>query len=191
MIVRRRTAGEKQSYFLGADLGAALLDNQTARQFLSTFNAANVPLCWRDIEASEGRFDWTFPIRKFSGHGKMGWPCAPVRCLLFDSRTWPDWLTLWEDDFESLRDFTAQFLRAVVERYRGKVDFWQAAGRMNTAETLSLGEEEKLRLTAMAVEIVGELDPGKPVIVQLRSALGGIHEPPRRGLSARCISPMR
>jgi len=24
--------------------------------------------------------------------------------LVFDTRTWPDWLTLWEDDFDSLRE---------------------------------------------------------------------------------------
>jgi hypothetical protein len=165
MVVRRRTVGEKQSIFWGADLGSALLGNQTTRQILSTFNAVNVPFCWRDIEVSEGRFDWTLPDTRIQWARQNGLAVCAGPLLLFDSRTWPDWLTLWEDDFESLRDFIGQFLHAVVERYRGKVDFWQAAGRMNTAEALSLGEEENLRLTAMAMEIVGELDPGKPVIV--------------------------
>ena len=31
-----------------------LLDNYTARQFLLTFNAAEVPICWRDVETTEG-----------------------------------------------------------------------------------------------------------------------------------------
>jgi hypothetical protein len=36
---------------------------------------------------------------------------------------------------------------------------------VNAAESFSLDEEEKLRLAALAVEVVGELDPGKPAIV--------------------------
>ena len=35
------------------------MDNHTARQFLLTFNAAEVPICWRDTETTEGRFSWT------------------------------------------------------------------------------------------------------------------------------------
>ena len=164
MIVRRRGGMEKQAVFLGGDLGTTLLDKPTARQFLATFNAANVPLCWRDIEASEGRSDWTIPDAQieWARKNKLAVSIGPL--LTFDSHAWPDWLALWEDDFDSLREFTAQFLRSAVERYRGKVDFWLAAGRMNTAESLALGEEEKLRLAALAIEIVGELDPGKPVI---------------------------
>jgi hypothetical protein len=164
MLVRRRAGMEKQTVLLGADLGATLLSKSSARQFLSTFNAANVPLCWRDIEASEGLSDWSIPDAQIAWARKNRLAVSMGPLLPFASHAWPDWLTLWEDDFDSLRDFAAQFLRSVVERYRGQVDYWFAAGRMNTAESLSLGEEEKLRLAAMAIEIVGELDPGKPII---------------------------
>jgi hypothetical protein len=85
--------------------------------------------------------------------------------LLFDQRTFPDWLALWEDDFDGLLDFFTDYIGAVVERYRGKVDLWQCAGRTNTGDVFSLSEEEKLRLTARGVETVHSLDPTTPVIV--------------------------
>jgi hypothetical protein len=163
-IVRRRN-DEKRPIKLGGDLGSALLDNRTARQFLSTFNAANVPLCWRDIEVNEGQFDWSVADTQIQWARQHGKSISAGPLLMLDSRAWPDWITLWEDDFESLTEFAARFVHQAVERYRGDVDFWQAAGRVNTAEMLSLGEEEKLRLTAMALEILSELDPGKPAIV--------------------------
>ncbi|MCC6124158.1 MAG: hypothetical protein IT426_04305 [Pirellulales bacterium] len=164
MVVRRRGGGERQPVFLGGDLGGALLDKPTARQFLATFNAVNVPLCWRDIEAREGACDWTIPDAQIQWARKNRLAVSAGPLLSFDARAWPDWLTLWEGDFDSLRDFTAQFLRSVVERYRGQVDFWQAAARINAADSLALDDEEKLRLAALALEIAGELDPGKPAI---------------------------
>jgi hypothetical protein len=172
MIVRRRTTGEKHSVFWAGDLGAALLTKATARQFLATFNAVNVPICWREIESSEGHSNWTVADTQIQWARQNGRSVSAGPLLLFDSATWPDWLTLWEDDFESLRDCTAQFLRAAVGRYRGMVDFWHAAARLNTAESLSLDEEEKLRLAALAVEIVDNLDPGKPIIVSFDQPWG-------------------
>ena len=58
IAVRRRNEG---SHFglLGADLGTTLLDDYTSRQFLRSFNAAEVPICWRDTETTEGNMTWT------------------------------------------------------------------------------------------------------------------------------------
>ena len=58
--------------------------------------------------------------------------------LMLDPPRLPDWLYLFEDDFESVLDFVSAFVRAAVERYRGKVDYWICAGRANTAEVPSL-----------------------------------------------------
>ena len=56
MLVRRRAG--KPPPLLGGNLESTLLDNYAARQFLNTFNMAVVPICWRDVEASEGAFSW-------------------------------------------------------------------------------------------------------------------------------------
>jgi hypothetical protein len=165
MYVRRRSTGEKHSVFWGADLSTALLTNQNAKQFLATFNTANLPVRWRDIEVNEGTFDWSVTDTQIHWARQKGLSVSVGPLLKFDSNAWPDWLTLWEDDFESLMDIAARFIRNAVLRYRSQVDFWQVAGRVNSAEFLSLSEEEKLRLTAMAVEIVAEIDPGRPVLV--------------------------
>lgn len=165
MLVRRRATGEKQSVFWGADLGTVLLPTPHARQFVATFNGANLPIRWRDIEVNEGLFDWSVTDTqiRWARQNKLAVSAGPL--LQFDSHAWPDWLTLWEDDFESLLDIAARFLRNAVERYRNEVDYWHVAGRVNSADFLSLNEEEKLRLAAMAIEIVSELDPDKPLII--------------------------
>lgn len=161
----RRRGGAKLPAFLGADLGVSLLDDHTAQQFLRSFNAASAPLCWREIEATEGSHYWAVCDKQIDWCRTHGLTVCGGPLLLLDPRGLPDWLYLWEGDFDNLISFVSEFVSATVKRYRGKVDAWVCAGRLNSAELLSLSEEEKLRLAACAVELTHSLDPPTPAVI--------------------------
>jgi hypothetical protein len=164
LAVRRRNEGNLAS-FLGADLGTSKLDNYTARHFLQAFNAANVPVRWRDVEAVEGHYDWSIPDRQIEWCRENGLLVSAGPLLPFDARALPDWLALWEGDMDNLLVFFTDHIRTVVDRYRGKVDMWQCAGQVNTGQIFSLSEEDKLQLTASAIDMVRTRDPRTPVVV--------------------------
>ena len=84
--------------------------------------------------------------------------------LMLDPQSLPDWLLLFEDDFESVLQCVSTFITAAVERYRGRVDYWICAGRVNAAQVLALSEHERLRLVVRTVELIRSLDPGTPVL---------------------------
>ena len=171
LALRRRNGG-KQTLALGADLGPALLDQPTSRRFLMTFNAALAPICWRDVETTEGSFSWTTSDKQIEwcrGHG-LKVLAGPL--LLLDPRAVPDWLYLFEDDFESVLDFGSALIRAAVGRYRGKVDCWICAGRLNAPEVFTFSEQQRLRLVARSIELVRSLDPDTPVLVSFDQPWG-------------------
>ncbi len=164
MFAARRRNGPMQVGLLGAELGTELLDNYTSRQFLTTFNAAEVPICWRETESTEGRFSWTTNDRQIEWCRQHGLKVVAGPLLLLDHRDLPDWLYLFEDDFENVLDFVSTLVRATVERYRGQVDYWICAGRVNS-DVLAMSEQERLRLVARTVELTRELDPDTPALV--------------------------
>jgi hypothetical protein len=164
LAIRRRNDG-KLSCFLGADLGSGKIDNHTARHFLLAFNAANIPIRWRDVEAVEGVYDWSIPDKQIEWCRENNLLVTAGPLLPFNAAALPDWLALWEGDLDNLVIFFSDYIRAVVERYHGKVDMWQCAGQVNTGEVLSLSEEDKMRLTATAVDIVRMVDPDTPAVV--------------------------
>ncbi len=164
LAIRRRNEGKLAS-FLGANLGATLLDNHVARKFLLTFNAAETPICWRDVETTEGSSSWSVSDKQIKWCRAHGLKVLAGPLLMLDPQALPDWLYLFEDDFDNLLDSVLAFVRGAVERYRGSVDYWICAGRVNTAEVLSLSEQERLRLVAHIVELVRSLDPDTPVLV--------------------------
>jgi hypothetical protein len=89
-----------------------------------------------------------------------------------DSRGLPDWVYLWDDDFESLLSAAGQFIDAAVNRYRGKVDLWHCAARANTSQVLRFSEEEKLRMMAWIICRVKQLDPDHPTMIGIDQPWG-------------------
>jgi GH35 family endo-1,4-beta-xylanase len=167
----RQSLGGKHIALAG-DLGGTLLNDAMARQFLATFSAASVPVCWRSIEAAEGHFNWAVCDRQIQWCRTHGLKILGGPLVQLDPQRLPDWLCLWEGDFDSLLSFASQFIRTVVSRYRGMVDAWQVAGRINSADVLRLTEEERLDLTARAVDLVHSLDPQAAMIVSFDQPWG-------------------
>ena len=161
----RRMATWKLTSFLGADLGASPLDDSTAGQFIATFNAANVPLAWNAAEIAEEQFSWEIADQQIQWCRRNGLTVCAGPLLQLDRHSVPHWLHPWEGDFNEILGFAAQYIEAAVRRYQGKVDLWQCAGRINTADFLSLSEEENVRLAARAIEITQSLDPKGRIFV--------------------------
>ncbi len=163
-LARRRNGGKLADIF-GADLGSTLLDNFTARQFLRCFNAATVPLCWRELETTERHFSWNVADSQIQWCRAHGLKVFAGPLLKFDPCALPDWLYLFADEFESLLECIDEFLSAAVERYRGMVDYWICAGRVSVPDSLGLSERERLKLVAHVFERVRSLDPTTPALV--------------------------
>jgi hypothetical protein len=72
---------------------------------------------------------------------------------------------LWEGDFDQILGSVIQYVRAVVERYRGKVHVWNCAARMNLECAIKLNEEERLRLAVAVIDEVQRLDARTPYII--------------------------
>ena len=164
LAIRRRSE-DKLPSFLGANLGAGKLDTYTARHFLASFNAANIPIQWRDVEAVEGNYDWSIPDEQIEWCREHNLRVIAGPLLPFDASSLPDWLALWEGDMDNLLIFFTDYIRTVVERYRGRVDTWLCASQVNTGQVLSLSEEEKMQLAASAIDLVRNGDLETPAVV--------------------------
>jgi len=171
LAVRRRTTN-RLPCLLGANLGNTLLDEYTARQYLQTFNAACVPLVWREIQTSEGKLDWSISDKQVEWCRANDLTICAGPLLQFDDHSLPDWLYMCEGDYDTILDFASEFVQAAVRRYRGKVALWSCAGRVNTADILSLTEEERVRLAARAIEAVHSLDPNTSAVISLDQPWG-------------------
>ncbi len=164
--VRKRAAGRLAAH-LGINLGTTSLDPQIFKQCARGFSCAVAPFSWKAIETDEGHFDWTATDEQIERCRQANMKIVGGPVLNWDHSSLPDWLTLWDDDFDGLLDCASQYVKTTVERYREKVDYWICAGRLNTGDALGLSEEEKLQLAVRAIETVRNADPETPTMISV------------------------
>ena len=167
IAARRRVAAPLPalSSLLGGNLGRKLLRASVARQFLTAFNSAVVPMVWRDVESQEGTYRWEISDRQIAWCQEHGLSVIGGPLLQLDDRGLPDWLAIWQGDFDNILTFVSDYVETTVQRNRGKVNVWQCATRVNIGDVLGLTDEDRLRLAVRTFDITRKLDPTTPAIL--------------------------
>ncbi|MEX2140934.1 MAG: hypothetical protein WD894_16840 [Pirellulales bacterium] len=179
----RRTMSKRTPLVVGVPLDDDRSPDQPFAEFLlQACNTLSVPFNWRNVEATAGAPSWQFSdvqIAWCQGHEKRicGGPL-----LRLERDALPDWIGT-ATDFGTLQASVARHVQGVVERYRGRVHLWNCGAALNTAATLPLTEEQRLRLAVSAIETVRAADRQTPVILTLDQPWGEALRDERRQLS--------
>lgn len=166
LAARRRQHGKLPTH-LAVDLGAAPIAEAARKRIVTAFNAAVVSLPWRGIEATEGNYRWEPYDAQLAWCREHALRATAGPLLQLDRAGLPDWLYLWEGDFDNLLSFVSDYVETVVNRYRGQVAAWVCAARVNAGELLGLSEEDRLRLVARSIELARQLDPETPCVLRI------------------------
>jgi hypothetical protein len=164
-IAVRRRATPQLSTLMGVHLGRVVPAGDANDQICAAFNTAVLPLGWRQVEATEGRRNWDLADEQLAWCQQQNMKVASGPLLRLDAGGIPDWTYLWEGDFDNLLAFMVEHVKAVVERYRKRVQLWQVAARVNYGKILSLSEEQRLRIVVRAIEAVRDIDAKTPLVI--------------------------
>lgn len=165
VLPMRHEGNEKLSVLLGIGVDSVQRASQADKLLKGAFNLGSVPTCWENIEPITSDFDWEETDRLIQWPHRHGMKVMAGPLLSFNSAWLPDWLVLWEDDFPTVQSYVETFVRETVQRYRGKVHVWHCAARLNSGRVLSLTDEQRLKLSVVALEEIRRHDPRTPVII--------------------------
>lgn len=123
------------------------------------FNAARVSCSWRTLAPAEGQYNWEGLDAQVARCRKWGLALQAGPLLEFRAATLPDWIWLWEGDFDTILSLVVDLVRQAVQRYRGKIPVWHLVHRAASGDVLGLSEEEQIRIAARAVQVARQTDP--------------------------------
>ncbi len=169
------TARQRQtsiSTLLGTTLGPKLPPVGIRRQLVDACNIIQIPIAWREIESREGKRNWKQTDEQLGWCQTAGLKISAGPLLQMDDQGVPDWMVLWEDDFDNLARLMLEHVRTVVSRYAGRVHLWHVASRVNNGVLLSLDEEQRLQLVARALQLTKKIDPRTPMVVSFDQPWG-------------------
>lgn len=152
---------------LAGNMGFEQMPANAEPMFAAAFNTAVVPMAWKTAEPTAGERQWSLSDKQVQLCLRHGWKIigGPLACM--DREVLPGWVLEYENDFEQLAACMRDYILAAVEKYRGQVHIWHCAAGMNTRGVPSLSDEQRLRLTALAIETTRLADPRTPVIVSV------------------------
>lgn len=157
---------------LGVSLPPEPPEVSVRRRLVEACNIVQIPMAWRSIEEREGKRNWKPTDEELAWCQTAGIKAVAGPLLRMDEQGVPDWMYLWEGDFENLTRLIIDHVRSVVRRYAGRVHLWHVASRVNSGTLLSFDEEQRLQVVALALEAVRAIDPRTPTVVSFDQPWG-------------------
>jgi hypothetical protein len=128
-------------------------------EWAQAFNTARVGSTWKAIAPSEGQYRWDELDAQLAWCKRQGLAVHAGPLLEFRPGVLPDWIWLWEGDFETVLGLVVDLVRQAVQRYKGRVPVWHLVHRPASVDFLGLSEEEQIRIAARALQVARQTDP--------------------------------
>lgn len=185
MAHRRSLAGETPPRMGGqVDLH---IDNDAYRRRLShAFDFVYLPISWRELEPKERVYeqDTLDTWINWAGREQLKVHLGPL--LSFQPEYLPDWLYLWESDYNTLKNLIYGHIRRIVQRYRDQVNVWVVGSGLHSINTFNLSFDQIMELTRASCQLVKRLAPDSEVVIDLPMPWGEHY-----ARNIRTIPPMR
>lgn len=160
VLQTRLAATSKLPTWLACALDGDMKQSPWAGEVAGTFNSAQVRCTWKALAPTEGQYRWDELDAQLNWcrKNKVAIQAGPL--LEFRPGAVPDWIWLWEGDFETILGLVVDLVRKAVSRYKGKIPLWHLVHRPASNEFLGLSEEEQIRIAARAIQVARQADPG-------------------------------
>lgn len=136
------------------------------------FDFVSIPIRWREVEPEEGRYDWTKYDKWMEWAAKSGYPVVAGPIVDFRPLAVPDWLYVWEHDYDTTHDLLHDHIEAIVRRYRKIVKVWNVASALHINENFTLAYDQLMDVTRMSTSLVKSLHPGAETMIEVADPFG-------------------
>ena len=149
------------------------------------FEFVTLPVPWRLVEPKEQEFDWAPVDSWVDWLSKNRVPIKMSPLVSFSEKNLPDWIYIWEHDFETVRDLVYEHVRRVVQRYGPYVTSWIVVSGVHAENTFNYNFEQLMELSRMTAALTKQLAPRASTIIELVAPWGEYY-----ARNQRTIPPM-
>ncbi len=166
-LAARRRRGDLAHVDFGCHWDLADGSPRVRDRFGDTFNSATIPFIWRAIEPREHEYAWKWYDDWVQWHEAKGIVIKGGSLVRFSEPQLPDWVWIWENDFETIRDSVFDHIEQCVRRYRGRVDYWDAVTGLHVENCMNFSLDRIIEITRVCCHAVKRTDPAAKVVLDL------------------------
>ena len=175
LVARRRASNGFVKHILGCRVEPSVQMEKYRETLAGNFDYCVLPMGWKQLQPAENTFDTASLDEWVEVLGKRRIPTIAGPLIRLDQRSVPDWMVIWEHDFDMLREMAYDFVQKVVTRYRRAVAAWNVVGGMETNAAFALTFEQIIELTRLLVSQVKTLLPNARTMITITHPFGEYH----------------
>jgi hypothetical protein len=175
LLNRRRTSNSFVKHVFGCRVDYQI-QNERYKEIASTqFDYVVLPMSWKRLQPQEHSFDTAAADDWVEYLSRKRMPTIAGPLIRLDKRNVPDWMVIWEHDFDMLREMAYEFVQKVVSRYRRAISAWNVAAALQTNSAFTLTFEQIVELTRMLVQQIKTLIPAARTMITIAHPFGEYH----------------
>ena len=175
LLNRRRSGTTFVRHIFGCRVDPSVQNEKYKETLAAGFDYAVLPMGWKQVQPQEQQFstaaldDWVEML------GKRRVPVIAGPLVRLDDGQVPDWMVIWEHDFDMLRDMAYEYVQKIVTRYRKAVGVWNVVAGLQTNAAFTLSFEQIIELTRLLVSQVKTILPNAKTLVTVTKPFGEYH----------------
>ena len=132
----------------------------------------SIPTPWKHVEPKEQSYQYEYIDAwiDWAARAKKAVCAGPL--LSFGPTQLPEWLYIWEKDYDALRDVIYEHIQRVVGRYGRRVGMWNIVSGIHAHNNFNLSFEQLMELTRMSCLLVKKLAPKSKAMIELSMPWG-------------------
>lgn len=171
-LQRRRQSNGFEKGLVGVAVPVKAPKTVISPALAKSFDFVRVPFTWRELRPKEQgvQFDEADQIVKAAV--AVGLPLRGGPLLSFGVQSLPDWMYIFEHDFETVCDYARDHVRRTVQRYGSRISSWIAVSGLHADNAFTFNFEQIIDLTRAAVTTVKQVQPKAQVVLDLTQPWG-------------------
>jgi hypothetical protein len=149
-----------------------ITDIEYLKLLKENFQFVTIPVSWKLIEPKEQerQFEHLDACVNWLSKNRIAVKIGPL--LNFMPESLPDWLFIWENDFEQVREMAYEYVSAVVDRYGKKVQAWDVISGLHANNCFKFSFEQIVELSRSATMAAKRAAARSLVLIELTEPWG-------------------
>lgn len=169
----------------GCSIDVLSLGDDYRRTMAENFDFVLLPIHWKVLEPKEKELNWSRFDNWVEWAINQRLPIWAGPLVSFDANNLPDWLFLWEHDFDAIRDLIYEHISRIVNRYKNYIAAWTVTSGIAADNCFNFTFDQIVELTRMACTRVKQEDPKAKAQIEVTWPWGEYH-----ARNLRTIPPM-
>lgn len=173
LLQRRYASRPASSVTLGIRIWPGRDGKEPLRDLIKqNFDVLMLPLRWKEIEVEEGKYQWGPLDRWIEWAKEQNKPIIAGPLLDFSKESVPEWMYVWQHDYDTCRDLAYDYMERVLQRYAGAIGIWNLASGLNANANFQFTSAQITDLVRTARLLLQQYRKGARAMVELCAPFG-------------------